>query len=338
MGNAPRALALAVVLLSGSAFAEDDKSPPPPSDKMRAEALKAVVVAWCKTRENLVGVCPTCNGSGVQYRGRFVRGECPSCKGKKQYIGPSQWQRLNYDLYTPARRLKMRIEDVKKAREAEDPLVVRLRACRFDRVELVGANLARAYVFEGKDTVSRESRWVEVVDPSTKKTGWYIHSEETDGPWTEAPPPAAAAPRADVPKSEPLTSEELLAVRGKVALVETKLSLEDAMRENGSLVLVFSNPKAADATALELDTSASVVPLTTAGFEVMKEAPAIRLVVLARWRDKFGEVRKRPFRTSEITRETFGKIRFDRLAREEALSHFTIASPTYEGEILWWKE
>jgi hypothetical protein len=338
MGNAPRALALAVVFLCGRAFAEDDKPQAPASEKARAEALKVVVQAWAKTRENLVGICPTCNGSGVQYRGRFVRGECPSCKGKKIYIGPSQWQRLNYDLYTPARRLKMRVEDVKKAREAEDPVAVRLKSWRFDRVELVGANLGRAYVFEGKDTVARESRWVEAVDPSTKKTGWFLFSEETDGPWMESPAVAPAVSRGDVPKGEPLSSEDLLAVRGKVALVETKLSLEDATRETGTLVLTFYNPKATDATALELDTAVSVVPLTTAGFEVMKDAPAVRLVVLARWRDKFGEVRKRPFRTSEIARDTFGKIHFERLAREEALSHFTMASPTYEGEILWWKD
>jgi hypothetical protein len=334
MGSATKGLLLAAVLLGAvpSARAGDDKPQAPPSDKTRVAALQAVVQAWCKTRENLVGECPTCGGRG--YNGRF--GECTVCHGKRIYIGPTQWQRLHYDVYSPAKRLKLRLADVRAARDGEDPAQVRLKSCRFDRVELVGATFGKAWVFEGKDTVSRESRWVEAVDPSSKKTGWYLWSEDADGPWEESP--SLGGGRTDVAKSEPLKSDELQLVRGKVALVETKLSLEDAARENGTLVLVFSDPKASDATALELDTAASVVALATAALDALKDVPAVRLVVLARWRDKFGEVRKRPFRTAEISRETYGRIHFERLSREEQLSHFTVLSPTYEGEILWWKD
>ena len=335
MGTVSRALAIALVLLGGArpAPAGDDKPTAPPSDRARVAALQAVVQAWCKTRENLVGDCPICGGRG--YNGRF--GECPTCHGRRLYVGPTQWQRLRYDAYTPAKRLKMKLADVRAARDGEDPASVRLKSCRFDRAELVGATFGKAWVFEGKDTVSRESRWVEALDPSTKKTGWFLYSEDTDGPWTEG---AATAPgsRAEVSKSEPLNPDELLLVRGKVALVDTKLSLEDATRENGTLVLVFSHPKASDATALELDTAASVVALAAAALDALKDVPAVRLVVLARWRDTFGEVRKRPFRTAEIARDMYGRIHFERLSREEQLSHFTVLSPTYDGEILWWKD
>ena len=335
MGSVAKVVLLCAVLLGASrpSAAGDEKPSAPPSDKMRAAALQAVVTAWCKTRENLVGDCPTCGGRG--YNGRF--GECPSCHGKRLYVGPGQWQKLHYDVYSPAKRLKLRLSDVRAARDGEDAFNVRLKSCRFDRLQLVGTTFAKAWVFEGKDTVSRESRWVEAVDPSTKKTGWFLYSEDSDGPWSED----AASPvggRAEVSKSEPLKSDELQTVRGKVALVDTKLSLEDANRENGTLVLVFADPKASDATTLELDTAASVVALSTAALDAVKDAPGVRLVVLARWRDKFGEVRKRPFRTAEIDRDTYGRIHFDRLSREEQLSHFTMLSPAYEGEILWWKD
>jgi hypothetical protein len=323
------AVAVAVVCVARPSCAADERNP-----RARAAALQAAVQEWCKTREALVVDCPACMGKG--YNAKFV--ECPTCKAKKLYVGVAQWQALRYDVFSPAKRAKLRLTDVKAARDAEDPVRVRMKDCRYDRVELVGDFFGRAWVFEDKAEVSKESRWIEVLDVAAKKMRWFLWSEDADGPW---PGEAAGAPPAasiGSSVSEPLKPDELLLVRGKVALVETKLSLEDAVREGSALVMVFSHTQAVDGTALELDTNASVVALTTAGLDAMKDVPAVRLVVLAKWRDKFGEVRKRPYRTIEISRETYGRIRFDRLSREEQLSHFTILSPKYEGEILWWKE
>jgi hypothetical protein len=321
---------VAVLCLGRPAAAGDD----PAKDRARAAALQAAVQDWCKVREALVGECPACDGKG--YTGKFT--ECATCKGKKIHVGAAGWQRLKYDLYSPAKRAKLRLPEVKSAREGEDPVRARMKDCRYDRVELVGDVFGRAWVFEEKEAVSKESRWIEVLDPAAKKPGWFLWSEDADPPWPGEAAGVATKPSAGVAKSEPLKAEELQSVRGKVALVETKLSLEDAVREDGTLVLILAHPKAGDATAMELDTGASVVALTTAALQAMQDAPAVRIVVLARWRDRFGEVRKRPYRTFEIARDTYGRIHFERLSREEQLSHFTQLSPKYEGEILWWKD
>jgi hypothetical protein len=342
--RAPSWVLAAALLLFTPAVARGDKAEEAAKAKARSrqDALQGVVDAWLETRKGLVDPCSSCGGRGVILRGRFTRTTCTSCNGKKLYIWPKRWQRLRYDLLTPAKRLTLKLADVEAEREKADPEspdTGYLKYARRQRVELVGDRFGRAYAFEGRDTVNRESRWVEVVDPASKRATWFLFSEDTDGPWEETvTPPPEAVPPATVPKVETLKPDETTAIRGKVALVDTKLSFAEGSRDGGTLVLVFAHPNASDASTLVRDFDASLVALATAAFEVAKDASAIRLVVLARWRDKFGEVHKRPFRTAEISREVFGRLRFDRLERAEALSHFGLASPTHEGEILWWKD
>ena len=333
-------LAALLGLAAGAARAADPEEAAKARAEARLTALRGVVDAWLETRKGLVDPCSRCRGTGVLVRGRFDRVTCPSCKGTKLYIWPKRWQRLRYDVLSPAKRATLKVPEIEAERDKADPNspdTGYLRYARFQRAELVGDRFGRSWAFEGRDTLVRETRWVEAVDPGTQKPAWFLFSEDVDGPWDETATPAKPAP-AEPAKPETLKSDELAAVRAKVALCETRLSLEDAVREGGTLVLTLSLPKAGDEPALRREADASVVPLTAAALEVAKDATAVRLVVVARWRDTFGEVRKRPYRTAEITRDTWSKIHFDRLQREEALSHFGVASPTYDGEILWWKE
>lgn len=300
----------------------------------RAAALRVRAGEWLKARMQLPRVqCPTCRGVGAVVVAANVQQACPRCEARRTIVPKEPFRVVHYDMKTEAwRRAHTQAEANASYRNADTtgstPLM--LRKGRLDRVEVVGARFGRAWVFEENDSVSRESRWVLATDSSAKKENWFVFSEDTDGPWEE-PPAAPAAP------PQQLGAEELAALRGRVALVETRLSLEGAGMVGPALVARFVDPKAGDASTLDAGLDASAYQLARAAAEGLADVAEVRLVLLARWRDKFGGVEVRPYRALSISREALARVKPENLSREELLSIFSEQRASYDDSIMWWK-
>lgn len=310
--------------------------------KARVASLTARVREWFDTRKRLVRVdCPKCRGWG-RVEDRSGRGAaCPRCDGAKQVLASDAYRKAHYDFMSPAYRGRDGAMDAANAAYKEanaarrEPLY--LNAYRLDRVELVGVNGGSAWVFEGTDSVSRESRWLQLTDPTTKKLQWFVYAPETDGAW---PPPDAAPPipEGPLPKREPLAAGELEALRKAVRDAGIVPTVEGARREHGEVVVGVFDGAPTDRRALDASAEACVFRLTGVVLAAVADAPAVRIEFLARWRDKFGTVTKRPYRTALLSRAHHGKIVPERLTPEELLALFEWNEAPQEGEVLWWKD
>jgi hypothetical protein len=302
----------------------------------RTAVLKTRVAAWFDARKALAREnCPTCRGWGVVSTRSAVRDACPKCDGRKTVIPTRAFRAVHYDMKSEAWRRRPNATDeanaAYRAADASGATPLLLSTYRIDRVELVGTRFARAWVFEGTDSVSRESRWVLSPDSASKKDVWFLFGEETDGPWEEGPAAPAAAP------SSPLSPAEHEALRGRVALVETRLGLEGASREGGTLVLRFHDPKASDERLFDLAVESSAFALARAAAKAVPAASDLRLVFLARWRDKFGGVEARPYRTFTISSETLSRAVPENLTQAEVVALFSPRREVHADAILWWR-
>lgn len=310
--------------------------------RARVASLTARVREWFDARKRLVRVdCPKCRGWG-RVEDRSGRGAtCPRCDGAKQVLASDAYRKVHYDFMSPAYRGRDGAMDAANAAYKEanaarrDALYV--NAYRIDRVELVGVNGGSAWVFEGTDSVSRESRWLQLTDPATKKPQWFVYGPETDGAW---PPPDAAPPipEGPLPKREPLAAAELDALRKAVRDAGIVPAVEGARREHGEVVVALFDGAPTDRRALDASAEACVFRLTGVVLAALPDAPAVRVEFLARWRDKFGTVTKRPYRTALLSRAHHAKIVPERLAPEELLALFAWSDVQPEGEVLWWKD
>lgn len=300
----------------------------------RMQALKARVTTWFDARKAQAReTCPNCRGYGMVGRGNV----CNKCDGRKSVVPTKAFRTVHYDMKTEAFRKRPNATDeanaAYKAADASGQTPLFLGSWRFDRVEPVGARFGRAWTFEGSDSVSRESRWVLAPDSTLRKDNWFVYSEETDGPWEEG----SAAPAPIPASASPLPSPELTALRGRVALVETKLSLDDAWMEGTTLVARFQDPKATEERTLDAAIESGVFELARAAAKSLPSAGEVRLVFLARWRDKFGSVDTRPYRTFSIACDALSRAVPENLSRDELVALFARRRETYDDAILWWR-
>jgi len=310
--------------------------------KARTASLTARLREWCEARKRLVRVdCPKCRGWGrVEDRsGRIAT--CPRCDGAKLMLGTDAYRKVHYDFKSPAFRGRDGATDEANAAYTAANGAGRapgfLNAYRIDRLELVGVNGGSAWVFEGTDSVSRESRWLWLPEATTKKPQWFVYSLETDGDWPP-PDPAPPIPEGPLPKREPITADELKLLRQGVADAHLPHHVESGRREDGQVVVAAFDGAAADAGALDAGIDRAVFALTREAFAALPDAKAVRVEFLARWRDRFGSVTKRPYRTSSIARGHFERIVPGRLAPAELLALFDLRETIPEDEVMWWKD
>ena len=340
------AVVAGLALLLSAALRTDaaDAPVPDPATRARIAALRARVTEWCETRKLLrKDKCPTCQGFGVVVDMRTKRQEpCPKCEGRRLVLNAKAFRKIHYDMRSEAWRQRPTSRDeVTEAYRAADAGAERgvLAKYQVDRVELVGTRFGRGWVIEGTDTVARDSHWVAVPDPKTKKESWYLWSPDTDGAWSEEtlPPPPPPVPDEAVPLIAPLAAEDFAAVRAMLEKCRTPFRLELAQRDGTTTVVSLFHPAAPDAESLDAWILKGAYPLLRGVFEAVPADERARLVFLAKWRDKFGAVTQRAYRTVEAARADFEKIHPENLTPEELLALFRCEDARYEDEVLWWK-
>jgi hypothetical protein len=262
--------------------------------KARVASLTARVREWFDTRKRLVRVdCPKCRGWG-RVEDRSGRGAaCPRCDGAKQVLASDAYRKAHYDFMSPAYRGRDGAMDAANAAYKEanaarrDALYV--NAYRLDRVELVGVNGGSAWVFEGTDSVSRESRWLQLTDPTTKKLQWFVYAPRRTARGrrrTRRPDPGGAAA-----KREPLAAGELEALRKAVrdagSCPRSRARGASTARSSSGVRRRADRPQGARRER------GGVFRLTGVVLAAGRRRAGRPDRVLARWRDKFGTVTKR---------------------------------------------
>jgi hypothetical protein len=340
---------LTVTLALGTrpAWTDDKPTAPPPAPAApapspdvvaRTNALKTRATEWLTARTKLRReLCYKCRGFGVVVdNATRQRVSCPTCMGNKTLIPKDPYRIVNYEMRSVAWRRRPTAQD--EANEGWK--VVRLQATapgylvkyRFDRVELLGAAGGRVWVFEGTDSVSRESNWIVVGDP-TKSASWSLHSPLTDGPWPPVGTVEAGAPET------PLAPEAYDALRAKLGLADVRHGVVAAAMADSVLVLRVSCPKARSTADLDAAVAADVRSLVEKSMEAVPSASSVRIVFMARWRDDLGSVEQAPYKIAQIARDKFEKIHFERLEGDEKLLPFgLVAADPPKNSILWWKD
>jgi hypothetical protein len=350
---------------------------PSPEDKKRLESLRDRAKKWCEIRTRIVTKCPTCGGDGKVTKegsraGRLVllTVPCNACvRGGR--VDTRKAREAWFDFYTPAWRAEQ--ANVESAQQwidtlPKEPAKGLLRKYSIASAELAGPVHGIVRVQETRETEQIQPttyRWVWAEDPKTKTPTWWLW-HESDGPFAEPPPappdvetPPTDAPAAKTPETPPaaagmadpapaparsapaaLAAEAFTALAKRFAVVGVAPELVEASLAGDTLVLRLRATGVRTEEQLEAAIAEAIVPATRAAMAEQEKAATVRLVFLARYRDKVGEVAEHPFETVEMTRQLFEKIRFDRLTAIEALDLFTRDRHVYrlEGLILWWKD
>ena len=301
----------------------------------RANALKARVVEWYEARKGLLREkCPRCAGfgGGPTTNQRWVN--CPRCEGRKSVLATKAYRKLFFDMRSPAWRARATAQDEAtaaylRADRADVPPREFIAKYQVDRVEVDGAG-GTAWALENDDPLAHESHWIWARDPKTNKDDWWVHTPETDGAW----PPALAAAEEGLA----LESADAVAVRQRVGLAVKKHDVRAATRVRDVLLVGLYDKKAADETTLREGGEEDAIAATRAAFEAVPWASALRVDLVARFRDKFGKVRLRPYRRLVITRAEFEKIHLDNLKRDEVIAIYGASDLAYPDEVLWWKD
>jgi hypothetical protein len=283
-----------------------------------------------------------------------------------------------FDVYTPQWRendQNIRTSQAWIDGLAKDPGPAVLKSYTIEDVEIVGERHGITRIRETRETeqiAPLTYRWVLLDDAKTRGSVWYQwHS--SDGLWGVAPtrvdpnPPPDAKPGATTPVGEPapadgarkpadgaappatppapkepvaFDSDATQALSKSLVEAEIHASLESAEWRGDTAVLMLLPRGAADQAALDEAVALTIAPATRVAMKALEKATAVRLVFLARYRDRLGEVSKRPYETTSMTRDVFAKIHFENLNRVETLDLFTREPHVYrlEGLTLWWKD
>lgn len=295
--------------------------------------LRARVVEWCDARKLLTqAVCETCRGWGrvEEKTGRIVT--CPTCDGRKLSLRRAPFRKVAYDMKSPAWRSQSRAKEV--AGEAYDAANRSstapgfLRSYRIDRVELLDATHGVAWVFEGTDTVPRDSRWLVAIEPATKAATWFLYDEATDGEWPREPAPAVAPP---VPP-EPLPQLLGIAVQAALETFAGAHVPDARSREGRRLVLALRHRGAPAPARIATEVRADAVVLMRTIFRRMPDDwDAVRLEFTALWQDKFGAREWRPTWVVALDAETYRRIHFDNLDEQAVFALFDAKPVEHEG-------
>lgn len=308
--------------------------------QVRLTTLRARLSEWCEARKNLVPTkCPKCAGYGLLDGGRGGFVACTRCEGRKTVLSATAFRKVHYDMKTEAFRKRPNAQEeataAYKASDGATRPALQLKSFRVDRVELAGDRFGRGWIFEGTDNVSRESRWVRGIDPTSRKETWFVHEPETDGEFAVETVPTDAA----VPTRVPLAPERLDALRKRLAVAGVKHDLEDAAVEGDVLHLRLFAKAPASEEELDRCLGSDTVPAARTAFAVEEKIAGVQLLFLARWRDKFGAVGRAPYVSAGIRRADFEKIVFANLTPGEVLALFDprrVQEP--EEGVRWWKD
>ena len=305
-----------------------------PDERRCVDELKLRVGDWGEARREWIIPCPNCNGTGKIQRmtgRRLVSFPCSKCEGKGRTPSERLGKKLYYDLKSPEwRRRTEAVADAERLRAAEGAAAVErkgTRSWRIDRIELVDATHALAWLFLDGASVSTPMRWYRSFDSDPKAAKWYLYTEETDGAWPDAKAPVAepgAAP-------EPLAKLQRIVLDGLVEKAAPRQPLAEAGQSGTVLYATFDHRDVPTATDVEswpvLDSSA----LFRAIFDGMPEWTEIRLIFRSIHQEKFGARETKPFRIVSLARPVYLKIHFQHLAAEEAFALFRVESPVHEG-------
>lgn len=332
-------VALGILVAASDLAAALDAPPTKPAaaptaeQRALADKLRTRVTEWCNARKQLSqAVCDTCRGWGqVQEKmGRIVT--CPTCDGRKVAIRRAAFRKVAYEMKSPAWRSQDRAREL--AGEAYDAANRSstasgfLRSFRIDRVELVGAEHGIAWVFEGTDTVARESRWVLSIEPSTKTAAWFIYDASVDGPW----PPDAPPPSAEETPPEPLPQLLDILVQSAMKGFSGAHTPDSRARVGRRLVLRLRHAGPPDARVLRAEVRDDAIALFRMLFERMKsDWDAIQLEFTALWQDRFGAREWRPVWVVSLDADTYRRIHFQNLDADATFALFDAAPKSHDG-------
>jgi hypothetical protein len=283
-----------------------------------------------------------------------------------------------FDVYTPQWRAID--ENVKATQAwidglATEPAPGVLKGYAIESVEIVGPHHGITLIRETRETEQIAPfayRWVLLDDAKAKTSSWY-QWHDADGAWgletipvdpvaTPEPPtpgtpvaPVPSTPSASPPKAPetgkaspppaaptPVAFEQdaLDALGKSLAAAHVKPSLDGAEWRGDVVVVRLLPAGVADQATLDEAVAQTIIPASRVLMRDFEKATSVRLVFLAKYRDRVGDVSTRPYETVSMSRDDFAKIRFENLNRAEALDLFTREPHVYrlEGFTLWWKE
>jgi hypothetical protein len=327
--------------LGAAARAEDAPKVPPPAPKddaaatqarLRRQELLSRANQWHNVRKDLIVVCASCNGRGIVRGGR----DCSHCRGGRR-LSEEAFRKAYYEWMSPEWRARPTSKDEVEARykeisagKATAPVLKEFRIDK-EKAELVGECHGRVPVYEGDDTVPRDTQWVWSVEPATKKATWFVYGGEVDGEFgvscTKAPSPGTAPPRRE--PLAPLLGEELKAIVEKAKPYHV---LKSAEREGTTLLMTleYSLPQ----VSIEGMDSAVVddsIQLTRVIFGGQKEWENVRYEFVNEWKDDFGHLEKKPRVAVAMTRGRFEKIVWAELTNEEVFRLFEVKPIVHSG-------
>lgn len=339
VGSVALVVALACVGQAGSS-AEDATSPAQPSaeEAKALTALKRRVGEWMAARRGLLDECPNCNGSGriTSVVGpRAVARTCGRCEGAGKAFSKVLGRKLLYDLRSPAWRLRPNAQaeaDAEfKALRIADGARLCPKSWTWERGELVDADHAIAYVFEGADSVARPSQWILATDPRTKAATWFLWMEVADGRWPDPTTGPAGNPAAP-PAGEPIPQLQDILVEG--ALRKAPLQFTVTKREHAATVLrlALALPDVPPASRIDGMVVTDAIAVVRAVWPALKsDWTDVRLTFDAPHQDRFGERKPLTLWTVSMAYATFERIHWDNLSDGDAFALFQATREEHEG-------
>jgi len=363
-GGGLLAIGLAWVALAGGAGADDaPKDPGAVERRKRQDSLVTRARKWLELRKEVVYKCGTCGGDGTITREKsrgarlvLVHEDCPDCvRGGR--VNTAKARTAYFEAATPEWRSVQENVDATQTwvdSLPKDPAKALLKAYKIEETEMVGERHGVTRVHETRETeqvAPFEYRWVLADDPKTKAPTWYLW-HDSDGGWgagAEAAAPGPAAPRQPnaPPPADPTPAPSVPLGKGaledlakRLAVADVKPGLDGASFDGETLVVQLRPDGLTAQDQLDEVIAKTIIPATKVAMSSEEKSKSVRLVFLARYRDKLGEVSLRAYETATMDRDLFARIKFDRLSRQEALDLFTREQRSYrlDGLILWWKE
>lgn len=322
----------------GIARAEDEKEKEETKKRVLLSSLKDTAERCALAREQpVVSKCSTCSGTGKQKAPKLdSRGNvsgtkdvpCTRCDATGHVIDWTRAERAYWDCYTRAYRAvpanRTKFEETVKAWAKDPKKEPVLTNHKVKDARLVGEWWGVAFVVENEKDEARETRWMHGRDSLTNRPGWWIWDEKADGPWA-----SSAAVEVE--------GEELARLKNLLRLAGVSHGIEDASYDGATFVIRLFSPAVTNEAELQAAIVGDIVPASRAGLKFHEKCGAVRLLFLARWRNKLGEVAKGPYEVAEIERSVFDRIVFENLLPEEVLQLYTRNRPVRTVEILWWK-
>lgn len=323
---------LLVAFCGSTALGELDEK----EQKRRLRSLKSRAGEYLQARKGLVKRCQTCNGSGRRYKITPGTGgtkhrtvDCGTCNGHGSLLSLKHYMKLEYHLKSPAFRMKPRafrqVESRYKnaTRSAPPPRIMRTAT---KGAVLHGDDHGITLVRENAEKEYRPLLWIWAVEPGKKTGGWYLYDESVDGPWPDAADLVETEMEEETESfgtcgGEPLEADEILQLEKALKPIALTFAVTEEARKDDVLMLLLEPGTGASKNLRDAVTSDSIA-LVRALWGAFPQLDAIHLHYVATFKDRFGNLEKKPYVFAQMDGVTFKKINWTTLEEAEVFRLF----------------